>query len=79
MRASTYICTNIEEIERVREENDKLNLPNPQPLPKPKYMESTGWFHVDDITRGIRQGYRQRISSVFNVLRWNVHGYQDDL
>ena len=51
MRASTYICTNIEEIERVREENDKLNLPNPQPLPKPRYMESVGWFHIDDITR----------------------------
>ena len=51
MRASTYICTNIEEIERVKEENEKLNLPNPQPLPKPTYEESVGWFHIDDVTR----------------------------
>jgi hypothetical protein len=51
MRASTYICTNIDEIERVKEENEKLNLPNPQPLPKPTYEESTGWFYQEDIQR----------------------------
>jgi hypothetical protein len=51
MRASTFICTNIEEIEMVKEENEKLNLPSPQPLPKPTYEESVGWFHIEDVTR----------------------------
>lgn len=51
MRASTFICTNIEEIERVKEENRKLDLPNPQPLPEPEYEESVGWFHIEDVCR----------------------------
>ena len=51
MRASTFICTNIEEIERIKEENEKLNLPSPQPLPTPTYEESIGWFHIEDVTR----------------------------
>lgn len=51
MRASTFICTNIEEIERVREENQRLDLPTPQELPKPRYQESIGWFYPEDIAR----------------------------
>ena len=51
MRASTFICTNIEEIERVKNENETLNLPSPQPLPEPVYEESIGWFHIEDVTR----------------------------
>ena len=39
MRASTFICTNIEEIEMAKEENEKLNLPSPPPL------------HIEDVTR----------------------------
>ena len=51
MRASTYICTNIEEIERVRQENEMLNLPVPQPIPEPVYQEETAWFYPDDVVR----------------------------
>jgi hypothetical protein len=51
MRASTFICTNIEEIERIKEENQRLDLPFPQQLPKPEYQESIGWFHPEDIAR----------------------------
>ena len=51
MRVSTFICTNIEEIDKVKEENDNLNLPSPQPLPLPTYEESVGWFHIEDVTR----------------------------
>lgn len=50
MRASTYICTNIDEIEKAEKENEKLNLPNPT-TPTPKYEESIGWFHLDDVVR----------------------------
>jgi hypothetical protein len=58
MRASTFICTNMDEIERVRVENDKLELPNPQPLPSPEYREETAWFHPDDVQRA----YTKRIN-----------------
>ena len=60
MRASTFICTNIEEIELVKEENEKLNLQYPQPLPETTYEESVGWFHVEDVTRAYTRNINNR-------------------
>ena len=58
MRASTFICTNMDEIERVRVENDNLSLPVPQPIPDPEYREEVAWFHPDDVQRA----YTKRIN-----------------
>ena len=58
MRASTFICTNMDEIERVRVENDNLSLPVPQPIPTPEYREEIAWFHPDDVQRA----YTKRIN-----------------
>ena len=58
MRASTFICTNMEEIERVRQENENLSLPVPQPVPIPEYQEEVAWFHPDDVQRA----YTKRIN-----------------
>ena len=51
MRAYTLVCTNIDEIDKIRDDNETLNLPSPIPIPEPKYEEAVGWFHQDDITR----------------------------
>lgn len=72
MRASTFICTNMEEIERVRVENDNLSLPIPQPIPDPEYREEIAWFHPDDVQRAYTKTINSYCAAVLTMAGGDV-------
>ena len=72
MRASTFICTNIDEIERVRVENDNLGLPVPQRVPDPEYREEIAWFHPDDVQRAYTKTINSYCAAVLTMAGGDV-------
>jgi len=50
MKVTAYVCSNLEEIEKNREESERLGI-DPYDYITPEYQEETTWMHVDDILR----------------------------
>ncbi len=50
MKVTAYVCSNLEEIEKNREESERLGI-DPYDYIAPEYQEETTWMHVDDILR----------------------------
>lgn len=50
MKVTAYVCSNLEEIEKNREESQRLGI-DPYDYITPEYQEETTWMHVDDILR----------------------------
>lgn len=72
MRASTFICTNIDEIERVRVENDNLGLPVPQSIPDPEYREEIAWFYPDDVQRAYTKTINNYCAAILTMAGGDV-------
>ena len=47
MKVTAYVCSNLEEIEKNREESERLGI-DPYDYITPEYQEETTWIHVDD-------------------------------
>lgn len=63
MRVTAYICSNIDEIERSREESERLGI-DPYDYVTPEYQEETTWLHIDDILRARTKKVNGNLKSI---------------
>lgn len=69
MRATAFVCVNVDDIERVRINNERLSLPIPESVPDPIYEEETAWIHIEDISKA----FTRRVNG-----RRAIHVFMDD-
>ena len=63
MRLTAYICSNIDEIERSREESERLGIDQYDHV-APEYQEETTWLHIDDILRARTKNVNGNLKSI---------------